>query len=304
MNKAIHTNLDFSFEKNPDKDFLRRELGRISLSGVQEKFSAVLDNGRFRLTRDGEQGTWILKPAPMDLTLEARKYVPVNEFLTMTIAGSIYGICTAGVLLCKDSAGLYVLAVKRFDVQNDGSKLPQEDFASVLGRGEAGAGSGFKYSGAYAEIAAAIRKYIAAWPVAVEEFFRLVLFNYIFANCDAHLKNFSILRQGPEYVLAPAYDLLNTQLHIKGGDFALDGGLSPDIVPSDRYAISGHPCSSDFAQFGSIIGLQPSRIDKIIKQFRLLPAEAETMITSSPLPIKLQRTYIRIVRERFARFNR
>ncbi len=304
MKQIINTDLDFGFEKNPDKDFLRRELGRISLSGVQEKFSALVDNGRFRLTRDGEQGTYILKSAPLDPTLDNRKFLPVNEFLTMRIAVNIYGISTAETLLCKDSAGQHVLAVKRFDVLPDGSKKPQEDFASVLARSETGSGSNFKYSGSYSDIAGGIRRYIAAWPPAMEEFFRLIVFNYIFANGDAHIKNFSILREGEEYILAPAYDLLNTELHIRGADFALDGGLAPGLIPSDSYATSGHPCSSDFEQFGSIIGLKPSRIERIIKQFRSLPAEVEAQIASSPLPAKLQRTYIRIVKERIARFNR
>ena len=304
MKRKINTNLDFCFEKNPDRDFLRRELGRISLSGVQEKFSAVVENGKFRLTRDGEQGTYILKPVPMDLTLANRKYLPVNEFITMKIAKEVFGILTADTLLCQDSSGQYVLAVKRFDVQQDGRKLPQEDFASVLGRGDTKEGSNFKYSGTYADIAAGIRRYIAAWPPALEEYFRLVLFNYIFANGDAHLKNFSILRYGAEYKLSPAYDLLNTELHISGSDFALDGGLAPELIPSDNYASSGHPGHFDFEQFGRIIGLQRSRIDRVIKQFEYLPTAVVTAVESSRLPAKLQRTYLRVVKERLARLAR
>ncbi|MBO6169714.1 MAG: HipA domain-containing protein [Bacteroidales bacterium] len=304
MKKSIDTHLDFSFEKNPDKEFLRRALGRISLSGVQEKFSAVIDGGKFRLARDGEQGTWILKPAPMDLTLDGRKHVPVNEYITMTIARRLYGIVTAEVLLCEDSSGQNVLAVRRFDVQPDGRKLPQEDFASVLGRSGTEPGGIFKYTGDYAEIAAAIRRYISAWPPAVEDFFRLVLFNYIYANGDAHLKNFSILRQGPEYILAPAYNLLNTELHIKGCDFALSGGLSQDLVLSDIYSTSGHPCRADFEQFGEIIGLKPPRIKKVISQFMALPEEVGMLLRQSPFPDKMQRSYLRIIKERLARINR
>ena len=304
MKKAINTNLDFSFEKNPDKGFLRRELGRISLSGVQEKFSAVVENGKFRLTRDGEQGTFILKPAPMDLTLTNRKFLPVNEFLTMQIARQCFGIRTAGTLLCRDASGQAVLAVKRFDVKTDGSKIPQEDFASVLGRSEIGNGSNFKYNGTYAEIADGIRKYIAAWAPAQEEFFRIVLFNYIFANGDAHLKNFSLIREGDEYRLSPAYDLLNTELHISGSDFALTGGLSQELIPSDYYTASGHPCRSDFQQFGLIIGLKPVRIERILKQFDEWPPAVETLVRESTMPEKMQRFYLRIFRERLTRYGR
>jgi len=40
---------------------------RISISGVQEKLSFVLEKNVLRLTKEGEQGTYILKPIPRDL---------------------------------------------------------------------------------------------------------------------------------------------------------------------------------------------------------------------------------------------
>lgn len=53
------------------------------------------------------------------------------------------------------------------------------------------------------------------WMVDMKRFFELVVFNYIYANGDAHLKNFSLIRQGEDFRLTPAYDLLNTALHIQ-----------------------------------------------------------------------------------------
>ena len=76
--------------------------------------------------------------------------------------------------------------------------------------------------------------------VDMERFFELVVFNYIYANGDDHLKNFSVIRQGGDYRLAPAYDLLNTSLHVRGEDFGLDGGLSPDMEKSDVMERTGH----------------------------------------------------------------
>jgi serine/threonine-protein kinase HipA len=40
---------------------------RISISGVQEKLSLLLEKNVLRLTKEGEQGTYILKPIPRDL---------------------------------------------------------------------------------------------------------------------------------------------------------------------------------------------------------------------------------------------
>lgn len=57
-------------------------------------------------------------------------------------------------------------------------------------------------------------------------FFELVLFNFVYSNGDAHLKNFSLLEEKKgRFRLSPAYDLLNTHLHINDGIFAMSKGL-------------------------------------------------------------------------------
>jgi len=72
--------------------------GRLSLSGAQEKYSAVIDKGVFRLTEKGERGTYILKPK---LTgFDNRDFSPANENLTMQIASQVYGIETAENAVC------------------------------------------------------------------------------------------------------------------------------------------------------------------------------------------------------------
>ena len=57
---------------------------RISISGVQEKLSLILDKNKLRLTNEGEQGNYILKPIPRDL--KKVDQVPANEHLTMQIS--------------------------------------------------------------------------------------------------------------------------------------------------------------------------------------------------------------------------
>lgn len=60
-----------------------------------------------------------------------------------------------------------------------------------------------------------IKQYVSASSVEVLKFFRLVIFNFLFSNGDAHAKNFSLLETpSGDFILAPAYDLLNTRLHI------------------------------------------------------------------------------------------
>lgn len=276
----------------------------ISVSGAQEKFSAVVDNGNIRMANTKERSTHIIKPVPWDETLLTRKQIPANEHLTMQIASQVYGIQTAenGLCFTKDGQAAYI--TKRFDITSNGMKMEMEDFATLLGRNEQTDGKHFKYDGCYEDIAICIRRYIPAWMVDMERFFELVVFNYIYANGDAHLKNFSIINKDGDYRLAPAYDLINTSLHIADDDFALERGLSEDMEKSDVYIRMGHPCRTDFERFGIRIGLVGSRIKRILDKYTVIPNQTKTLINNSYLNEKMKRTYIRIVDERIKRFIR
>ena len=296
--------LSFNIDEFRNIGEIAEAMHRISVSGVQEKFPAIIKLGEIRISGDKERSTHILKPAPWDKTLRDRKLIPANEHLTMQIASQVYGIQTAANGLCFTSKGQPVYITRRFDIQLDGSKLPMEDFAAVIGKNEENAGKQYKYSGCYEDIAKAIRANVAAWMVDMERFFELVVFNYIYANGDAHLKNFSLILNGQDYRLAPAYDLLNTSLHVNGDDLGLDGGLSPDIEKSDVFDKTGHPCRLDFERFGNKIGLVKRRMDKILDKYMSLPDGAINLIAQSYLPEKAKRNYTRIVKERITRFIR
>lgn len=296
--------LGFDFEEFRNVDDIVGAMHRISVSGVQEKFPAVIKHGEICIAGDNEQSTHILKPSPWDKTLRDRKLIPANEHLTMQIASQVYGIQTAANGLSFTPSGQAVYITRRFDVRSDGSKLPMEDFASLIGKNEQISGAQFKYNGSYEDIAYGIKTNVAAWMVDMERFYELLVFNYIYGNGDAHLKNFSLILDGQDYRLAPAYDLLNTCLHVNGDNFALDGGLSPDIEKSDVFERTGHPCRLDFERFGIKIGLVWKRIDKILNKYTFLPDTAEILINRSFLTDKAKRNYMRIVKERISRFVR
>jgi serine/threonine-protein kinase HipA len=296
--------LDFELEDIRNVSNAEASMHRISVSGVQEKFPAIIEAGKIRMATPHERSTYILKPAPWDESLLARKQIPANEHLTMQIAAQVYGILTADNGLCFTPSGQPVYITRRFDILPDGAKLPMEDFATIIGRNEQLSGAQFKYTGCYEEIALAIRGHVATWMVDMERFFELVLFNYIYGNGDAHLKNFSLIHQGDNLRLAPAYDLLNTGLHVLGDDFGLDEGLSSHIEASDVWAQTGHPCRLDFERFGLQIGLRPIRLHRILDKFQSLPNEVPDLVARSFLTEKMQRNYLRIIRERTARFIR
>lgn len=198
----------------------------MSISGVQEKFSVLLDKNKLRLIEEGERGTYILKPIPA--TGGRPDQMPANEHLTMQIARQVFGIETAENALIFFANGEQAYITKRFDVKPDGTKKAQDDFASLARRTPQTHGEHYKYLGNYLELFELMQKFVPAYAVEAPKLLRLLIFNYLFSNGDAHFKNFSLLEtdQG-DYQLSPAYDLLNSRLHIRDRDFALDEGLLP-----------------------------------------------------------------------------
>lgn len=290
--------LDVDFENEREQDATRENMKYISISGAQEKFSAVIEDGRIRLSRPNEQATYILKPAPFNYSLSTRKQIPANEHLTMQIASQVYGISTAANALCFSRKGQPIYITKRFDVKPDRTKYQMEDFASVLGLTEQGRDSDFKYDGNYAQIADAIKEHVPAWMIATEQFFKLVLFNYLYANEDAHVKNFSLINRDGEYFLAPAYDLINTRIHLESSDLGLKGGLAADIEPSDVLYKTGHLCRLDFERFAIRIGLPRKRAQHVLDMFMTIPKETYALIDRSFLNDKMKRMYISVIKQR------
>ena len=71
--RQVSPYLDFSIKGLKNSDVAVSAMERISVSGVQEKFPAVIDGGKIRLAREGERSTHILKPAPWDETIAILK---------------------------------------------------------------------------------------------------------------------------------------------------------------------------------------------------------------------------------------
>jgi serine/threonine-protein kinase HipA len=209
----------------------------------------------------------------------------------MQLASQVYHIETAANGLCffRDGEAAYIC--RRFDVGPDRQKYQQEDFASLAGLTNVNGGSDYKYCNlSYEECADIIRKYVNAAPVEILKFFRIVVFNYLTLNDDAHLKNFSLINRGDgEYHLAPAYDLINTSLHLgMPRIFALDKGLFKEgMQMSDTKTVS----RGDFEEFGRRIGLAPRLIKRELDTFATELPLAKELIGRSFLSDALKRSY-------------
>jgi serine/threonine-protein kinase HipA len=255
----------------------------MSISGVQEKYSVILDKNKLRLLHQNEYGTHILKPKPSAGT--KRDQMPANEHLTMQVARQIYGIETAENALIFFQNGAHAYITKRFDVQKDGRKLAQEDFASLAGRSPQTHGVHFKYLGNYFELFELMQKHLPAYKLEAPKLLKLLLFNYLFSNGDAHYKNFSIIETPlGDYKLSPAYDLLNSRIHVDDKEFALIDGLLPRSMAKGKIAAQFHTLSNE-------AGIHSGIFYKILAHMLSQSLYVKKLVAASFLNEKTKRNY-------------
>lgn len=269
---------------------------RISISGVQEKFSILLEKNKLRLINEGEQGEYILKPIPS--AGKRKNLMPANEHLTMQIAKQVYGIETAenALIFFKNGDPAYI--TKRFDLKNDGSKLAQEDFASLSGRTSQTHGEHYKYTGNYWELFQILKKHVPAYTIEAPKLLKLIVFNYLFSNGDAHFKNFSLIETSlGDFKLSPAYDLLNSRIHVEDKEFALDDGLLPKSLGKNR-VISQIKILSEKAGISERVYFDIT--NAMISKTEIV----EKLIFSSFLDEKTQRNYFQSYQTRLKKLNK
>jgi len=282
--KRVSTVLEFDKPKPENISMYNEHSKRISISGVQLKYSLKLVLNKLELCE--KNGQYIIKPIPTADHLEMMDDASENEHLTMQIASQICNIKTAhnALIYFKDGTPAYI--TKRFDVKGDGTKYIQEDFAQITSRTKETHGEYYKYEGSYLEIGELIRKYLQASMIAIENFFKIIVFNYIFSNGDAHLKNFSLIRNDfGELELSPSYDLISTIIHTPGErDTALD--LYDKDHESVYYATHGHYGRMEFIEFAKRLGIVEVRYMRIINGFLENDTEVNDFIQNSSLSNK------------------
>jgi serine/threonine-protein kinase HipA len=285
--KKVHYVLPFNSPVNEESNLYTDLTTKMSISGVQVKYLLKLEERELKLTDKG--GQYILKPVPVG-QFRNLDQVPANEHLTMQLAKQFFKIAVPAnaIIFFQDGTPAYL--IRRFDVKPDGSKYQQEDFAQLAQVTEATHGKNYKYDLSYEEIGALMKKYIPTYKVEVEKFFRLVLFNYVFSNGDAHVKNFSVIQsESGDYVLTPAYDLLCTRIHTPNeADMALT--LFKDRF-SQAYDAIGFYTNYDFVSFGKVLGIKESRVTKIIHEFKPDHNDVHSLIQKSFLNEEMKTLY-------------
>jgi serine/threonine-protein kinase HipA len=193
---------------------------RMSLSGVQPKVSAVFSRkeNAFKIVETG--GSYILKPSPQAFPGTAEV-----EAVTMELARQAdIAVPLCGWLPAQDGQGVFwIESFDRWGPANR-NRLRCEDACQILE-----VPASWKYTGNLETLARMIRGHCSNPRLQLIKFYQRVLFCWVTGNGDMHLKNWSLVENGPLIELAPAYDLLSTRLLLDDDEdsaLALDGRKS------------------------------------------------------------------------------
>jgi serine/threonine-protein kinase HipA len=176
-----------------------------SISGAQRKGLFALDRRTGVLRSTAARSEYILKPDG------SYPELPANEHVSMAIAKAA-GFLVPPVTLVRTVSLGFVCVIRRFD-RIDGVALRMEDMGQLTG-----ALTEDKYDGSNEKVAAALQSHASAPPLDCAEYFRRLVFCFLIANGDMHLKNWALLEKASlngELDLSPCYDFLNTRLALR-----------------------------------------------------------------------------------------
>lgn len=267
-NKKFHPQLPFSRQ-----DFItnkpKKQKG-MSISGYQPKLQLIIENNQFNSIN--QQGSYILKPSPEDYPFLAE-----NEHATMRVMIELgFEVPANGLFPFTDESQEKELAfvIKRFDRNENGKPIHQEQLDGAMNIKEkyGKIGQDNEQYISYERIAKFILKHTENNLALQRELFRRIVYAYLLANNDLHLRNFSLLysknrtpKLAPiyDFVSVAPYDVFNSALlalpllEKEEGNQTLAHGFNTQY---------GEYIGDDFIEFGENIGLNK----KVIIQ-KLIP---------------------------------
>jgi serine/threonine-protein kinase HipA len=143
-----------------------------------------------------------------------------------------------------------------------------------------------------------MQKYLSTYKLEAPKLLKILIFNYLFSNGDAHFKNFSILETSMgDYRLSPAYDLLNSHIHVEDKDFALDDGLLPKNRTQGKISVQ-------FATLAESAGISKKNFKDIMELMLSKSISVEKMINASFLDETTKRNYLQSYQGRLIQLNK
>ncbi len=172
---------------------------RLSISGIQTKISLALNKGRLEMVNSG--GQYILKPIPQG-AFQRLELVPINEHLTMQMARQVFDLQVAENALAEFADGELAYLVRRFDVQPDGQRSLQEDFAQIAARSEEMHGKNYFYCAPFSYVWRTPRRWEFSgriYPMVDARFFRPAQHGVDFGENPCQRRRPTLQHPGEDY---------------------------------------------------------------------------------------------------------
>jgi len=274
----------FPYDQNEQIEIAQRMVKKISIQGVQPKFSVILDEKEQAFKEIDNNGKYILKPQ-----VQQYKQLPENEDLTMHLVG-MTGVKTPwhGLVKCSDDTLSYV--IKRFDrVGKD--KIPMEDFSQLTG-----ASRDTKYDVSLEKVADTIEQYCTYPTIDFFNLFQRIILAFILGNEDFHLKNISILTVNKKVQLSPVYDFVNSTIanpHAEEEMALSIGGKKKGFTRDDLLV--------DYAQH--YLYLPKAKVEKETQRLISFIPEWNKLIDKSFLDDASKAKYKKLIKERALRLD-
>ncbi len=271
--------IKFVFDAEEPNDSFSDSIKGASVSGAQKKGLFKLDKNELSSSAFGSQ--YILKPPA-----ERFDNLPENEHLTMAIARAV-GFNVPPFVIFHDEEIGYIFAIKRFDINENKEHLRLEDAGQVLGHP-----SDDKYEASYEQLASAIIKFSDASQPDLVEMWKRIIFCYLTANGDMHLKNWSFLELESlrgVFRLSPCYDFLNTRLVIKKEDRDIGLYLNRKNKNIDK---------NSFMDFAKKLKIERFT-NKILDDLDFWKETSIELCMKSFLPESSKKKYIELIEERY-----
>ena len=282
----IPPQLEYSLDQMVDlaKNVVER---RIAVPGVQPKLSLSFINNALasennRLTVVGALGgNYILKP-PSTAFAE----MPQNEHFTMRMAEG-FGIRTVPSSLIRLKSGELAYITKRIDRTLNNEKIHMLDMFQILEAFD-------KYKGSMEKVGRAIGTYSSNTLLDKLYFFEIAVFSFLTGNNDMHLKNFSLIKRSREWVLSPAYDLLNVAI-VNPED---DEELALTLEGKRKKLTKIH-----FVSLGEKLELNKKQIDGVFKRFIKNKKKALSLLEGSFLSSEYKQKYSDLLEQRYSKLD-
>lgn len=164
---------------------------QLSISGYQHKLQVSIIDGIIKES----YGDFILKPYS-----DKYSQLPENEHLNVSFMREFGFEVPFNALIYDERRDIFHYLIKRFDIGENGNKLPQISLNALMGGGD-------KYKGTIEEISSFLCN-------KLDDTQKMLFLEYIYANAllynnDLHKKNISFVFKNNQLVLSPVYDVIN-----------------------------------------------------------------------------------------------